>query len=57
MFAVELFMYKNHTELWFIILLQNYTVHVAHLLFGAGIPAREQGEKVYIKATLEKIFL
>ena len=52
MFAVELFMCKKPTKLWFSILLQNRTVHVVQPLFGAGIPAPEQGEEKYIRAAL-----
>ena len=56
MFAVELFMSKNPTKLWFIILLQKHTVHVAQDFSGVGVTAPEQGRKFYIKAALGIIF-
>ena len=49
-------MSKSPTKLWFGILLQKRRVHIAQALFGAGIPAPEQGEKAYIRAALKRIF-
>ena len=50
--AVELFMSKNPTKLWFIILLQKHTLHAAQKFFVAAVRAPEQSRKFYIKVAL-----
>lgn len=57
MFAVELFMSKTYTEFRFGIPLQNGTQHVVQTLFGAGMNAKEAGEKSFTTDAIVLEFL